>query len=78
MIGDRDGLDRLFPGPIRCCNGWACSRQIGNEFLMRPKPLPLVPRVKVWLEAQGCYAFGYGIAEILQAIQVNVPPAKGE
>ena len=30
--------------------------------------LPLAPRVKVWLEAGGAYAFGLGIAEILQAV----------
>jgi molybdate transport repressor ModE-like protein len=28
----------------------------------------LVPRTKVWLEARGRYAFGFGIAEILQAV----------
>src|SRR5262249_9693925 len=27
-----------------------------------------VPRVKVWLEVEGRYAFGLGIAEILQAV----------
>ena len=29
---------------------------------------PLVPRVKVWLEAGGRYAVGLGISEILQAV----------
>src|SRR5262245_35427932 len=28
----------------------------------------LTPRVKVWLEAGGRYAFGFGISEILQAV----------
>lgn len=28
----------------------------------------MAPRVKVWLESQGNYAFGFGIAEILQAV----------
>jgi molybdate transport system regulatory protein len=28
----------------------------------------LVPRVKVWLESEGRYAFGLGISEILQAV----------
>src|SRR5262245_26016335 len=28
----------------------------------------LTPRVKVWLECEGCYAFGLGICEILQAV----------
>jgi molybdate transport repressor ModE-like protein len=36
---------------------------------LRPKEgLVLVPRVKVWLETQGRYAFGFGISEILQAV----------
>ena len=29
----------------------------------------LTPRVKVWLEAGGRYAFGFGISEILQAVE---------
>src|SRR5690348_1413506 len=29
----------------------------------------LVPRVKVWLEYRGRYAFGFGLAEILQAVE---------
>lgn len=29
----------------------------------------LLPRVKVWLEIDGDYAFGWGICEILQAVQ---------
>lgn len=29
---------------------------------------PFTPRVKVWLEIDGAYAFGWGIAEILQAV----------
>jgi molybdate transport repressor ModE-like protein len=28
----------------------------------------LAPRVKVWLESRGRYAFGFGISEILQAV----------
>lgn len=28
----------------------------------------LTPRVKVWLEVDGQYGFGFGIAEILQAV----------
>jgi molybdate transport repressor ModE-like protein len=28
----------------------------------------LVPRVKIWLETEGHYAFGFGINEILQAV----------
>ncbi len=34
----------------------------------RPKPAALVPRVKVWMEVGGRYAFGLGIAEILGAV----------
>src|SRR5690349_21679302 len=30
---------------------------------------PFVPRVKVWLETGGRYAFGLGISEILQAVE---------
>jgi len=28
----------------------------------------LVPRIKVWLEIDGRYAFGFGLSEILQAV----------
>jgi molybdate transport system regulatory protein len=34
----------------------------------RPQQTPLAPRVKVWLETDGRYAFGFGVAEILQAV----------
>src|SRR5262245_38105637 len=34
----------------------------------RRRQTPLAPRVKVWLEAEGRYAFGFWIAEILQAV----------
>src|SRR6266436_6175704 len=34
----------------------------------RPKRLTLVPRVKVWLETEGRYAFGFGLAEMLRAV----------
>lgn len=33
------------------------------------KPRDWCPRVKVWLEAEGEYAFGHGIAEILDAVE---------
>jgi molybdate transport system regulatory protein len=33
-----------------------------------PPPAALAPRVKVWLEVGGRYAFGLGVADILQAI----------
>jgi molybdate transport system regulatory protein len=29
---------------------------------------PFVPRVKVWLETEGHYAFGFGVCEILEAV----------
>jgi molybdenum-dependent DNA-binding transcriptional regulator ModE len=35
----------------------------------RSRRTPLLPRVKVWLEVGGCYAFGLGISEILQAVE---------
>src|SRR5438309_2220310 len=34
----------------------------------RQSKLHLVPRVKVWLEYRGHYAFGFGICEILKAV----------
>jgi molybdate transport system regulatory protein len=34
----------------------------------RAKRAALTPRVKVWLETEGRYAFGFGISEILQAV----------
>jgi molybdate transport system regulatory protein len=34
----------------------------------RPAAVPLTPRVKVWLELDGCYVFGLGISEILGAV----------
>ncbi|HLJ94041.1 MAG TPA: LysR family transcriptional regulator [Gemmataceae bacterium] len=35
----------------------------------RTTPRRLVPRVKVWVECRGRYAFGFGVAEILQAVE---------
>jgi molybdate transport repressor ModE-like protein len=34
-----------------------------------PKPAALRPRVKVWLEADGRYAFGLGLSDILQGVE---------
>ena len=34
----------------------------------RGAPSGLVPRVKVWLETDANYAFGFGLAQMLQAI----------
>src|SRR5882762_4312298 len=33
------------------------------------KRTPLVPRVKVWLETEGHYALGFGLSQILEAVQ---------
>ena len=30
---------------------------------------PIVPRVKVWLEMDGQYVFGFGISQILKAVE---------
>jgi molybdate transport system regulatory protein len=35
----------------------------------RRSRVQFTPRVKVWLEIDGCYAFGLGIGEILQAVE---------
>src|SRR5262245_38147805 len=35
----------------------------------RKKQPRFVPRVKVWVECGGRYAFGFGLAEILQALE---------
>jgi molybdate transport system regulatory protein len=34
----------------------------------RPKRAAFSPRVKVWLEIEGRYAFGFGVTEILHAV----------
>ena len=31
--------------------------------------LPLTPRLKIWFESDGEYAFGFGLCEILEAVQ---------
>jgi len=33
------------------------------------RPPRLTPRVKVWLEQEGEYVFGFGLSEILKAVQ---------
>jgi molybdate transport system regulatory protein len=41
-------------------------RRLQNQ---RPAKRPVLrPRVKIWLETAGRYAFGFGISEILQAV----------
>lgn len=35
----------------------------------RPQSLPLQPRIKIWFESGGEYAFGYGLCEILNAVR---------
>lgn len=39
-----------------------------SRILPRSTKKRLVPRVKVWLETEGHYAFGFGISEILLAV----------
>jgi molybdate transport repressor ModE-like protein len=39
-----------------------------NPRARRPRQATFTPRVKVWLEVSGRYAFGLGISEILQAV----------
>jgi len=34
----------------------------------RPKRTVLSPRVKVWLELEGHYVFGFGVSEMLRAV----------
>jgi molybdate transport system regulatory protein len=42
---------------------------IRPSVFSRRKHRPLVPRLKVWLETrEGRYAFGFGISEMLQAV----------
>ena len=41
----------------------------GSLVHRRAKQLPLVPRVKVWVECGDQYAFGFGLSEILQAVE---------
>lgn len=33
-----------------------------------PRQVVIKPRIKVWLEVEGRYAFGFGISEILEAV----------
>lgn len=35
----------------------------------RAKSLPLEPRLKIWFESGGEYAFGFGLCEMLEAVQ---------
>lgn len=37
----------------------------------RPKTARFLPRAKVWLEIEGGYAFGWGICEILNAVDTT-------
>jgi len=40
----------------------------GSRSMRANRPAALQPRVKVWLEADGRYAFGFGICEMLEAV----------
>ena len=37
--------------------------------MSRKLALPLQPRLKIWFESDGEYAFGFGLCEMLQAVQ---------
>ena len=39
-----------------------------TRILRRKRLLRLRPRIKVWLETDGRYAFGFGMSEILRAV----------
>jgi molybdate transport system regulatory protein len=41
---------------------------MSKTAVRRPRRWPFTPRVKVWLEIDGLYAFGLGLSEILQAV----------
>jgi molybdate transport system regulatory protein len=41
---------------------------MSRTSLRRPKSAVLTPRIKVWLEIDGEYGFGLGIADILSAV----------
>ena len=40
-----------------------------NAAMTRPLPIPLQPRIKIWFESGGEYAFGFGLCEILKAVR---------
>jgi molybdate transport system regulatory protein len=40
----------------------------GSRWRRARRRATLQPRVKIWLESEGRYAFGFGVCEMLQAI----------
>ena len=44
------------------------DRHFGTRSIRANRPTTLQPRVKIWLESKGRYAFGFGLCEMLQAI----------
>ncbi len=38
----------------------------------RAKSLLLEPRLKIWFESGGEYAFGFGLCEMLEAVQTRI------
>ena len=40
----------------------------GSRSGRAKRPAVLQPRVKIWLESDGRYAFGFGVCEMLQAV----------
>ena len=42
---------------------------IGTGSIYPKRRATLQPRVKIWLEVEGRYAFGFGLCEMLQAVR---------
>jgi len=42
---------------------------VGMRLRGESRNAALQPRIKVWLEAEGSYAFGFGLCQILQAVE---------
>jgi molybdate transport repressor ModE-like protein len=53
---------------------------VGTRSQRDRQTAALQPRIKVWLEAEGRYAFGFGLCEILQAVEQtgSIKQAAGE
>jgi molybdate transport repressor ModE-like protein len=53
---------------------------VGTRSRRHGQTATLQPRIKVWLEAEGRYAFGFGLCEILRAVEQtgSIKQAAGE
>lgn len=53
---------------------------VGTRSRRDRQTATLQPRIKIWLEAEGRYAFGFGLCEILQAVEHtgSIKQAAGE